>query len=86
MEIDTGASLSIISEETYKQLSSEISLSLQECTTVLKTYTGESLHVLGKITVPVTYQQQKIDLPLLIIEGTGPSLMGRDWLAKLKLN
>lgn len=86
MEIDTGASLSIISEETYKQLSSEIPLSFQECTTVLKTYTGESLHVLGKITVPVTYQQQKIDLPLLIIEGTSPSLMGRDWLAKLKLN
>jgi len=50
MEVDTGTSLSVISEMTYKSLSS--APSLQSTQAKLRTFTGESLGVLGSISVP----------------------------------
>ena len=47
-------------------------------------YTEEPIKVLGTITVYVCYKEQK--LPLLVVAGHGPSLLGRDWLAQLKLD
>lgn len=87
MEIDTGASWSIMSEETYRDLlKSECDLPLQDCDTQLRTYTGESLPILGRVMVHVKANQQEVELPVLVIQGKGPSLIGRDWLAKLRLN
>ena len=34
----------------------------------------------------LTMQGQKKDLPLLVVEGSGPSLLGRNWLSSLRLN
>ena len=34
----------------------------------------------------VSYGQQSVKLPLLVIEGTGATLMGRNWLEHIKLN
>ena len=34
----------------------------------------------------VRYHGQQEDLSLLVVEGDGPSLLGRDWLSKLRLN
>ena len=51
----------------------------------LCTYTQE-LSVLGAATVHVKYQGQEEQLPLLVVKGGGPSLMGRDWLRKIRLN
>lgn len=54
MEIDTGAAVSIISEETYKKLwNTNDVLELLLTSTTLGTYTGESIGVLGKINVKV---------------------------------
>ena len=53
IQIDTGASLSTMSEEMYWNLNARTLLPLTECSTALTTYTGESLHVLGKVSVPV---------------------------------
>ena len=52
----------------------------------LRTYTGEALKVLGFITVAVEYQLQKERLKLLVVAGSDPSLMGRDWLSKIGLD
>ena len=38
------------------------------------------------ITVDVTYNDQTDILPLLVVEGTGPSRMGRDWPTKIRLD
>ena len=84
MEVDTGASLSVISETTYKSLSSVPPL--QSTQAKLCTYTGESLGVLGSISVSVQHNQQQKQLSLLVVSGNGPSLLGRDWLAQLQLN
>ena len=34
----------------------------------------------------VRYEQQKLSLPLVVVEGNGPCLFGRQWLEKLRLN
>ena len=84
MEIDTGASLSLISEETQKSLWPN--KRLQPSTANLTTYSGESLSIKGCMVVKVCYGQQEAKLTLLVVHGKGPSLLGRDWLQSLQLN
>ncbi len=86
MKVDTGASVSIISEYTYNKLWTHNMPPLKETTLKLCTYSGETLQIHGAITVDVTYNDQTDILPLLVVEGTGPSLMGRDWLTKIRLD
>ena len=86
MKVDTGVSVSIISEYTYNKLWTHNMPPLQETTLKLRTYTGETLQIHWVITVDVTYNDQTDTLPLLVVEGTGPSLMGRDWLTKIRLD
>ncbi|VDI55683.1 Hypothetical predicted protein [Mytilus galloprovincialis] len=84
MEIDTGASVSIMSEETYKEFESKFKL---EPTSVkLRTYLGDSIPVLGRATVNVTYGKENNKLPLFVVKRKGPNLLGRDWISKIQLN
>ena len=54
MELDAGATLSIVNEKTYQSLfSSQAPPQLKPSTAQLKTYTGEVLRILGEITVTV---------------------------------
>ena len=70
MEVDTGATLPIISESTYKKLwLQQAAPPLKPANAKLKMYTGEQISVKGKIEVDVTYQEQKQKLAL-------PSLLG----------
>ena len=65
MEVDTGASLSIISHETYtKPWAEKDRPRLHHSARKLHTYTGEELVVKGKITVDVGYEDQRKSLPL----------------------
>ena len=42
--------------------------------------------MVGKVVVQVAVGQREEQLPLLVIKGKGPTLLGCDWLEKLKLN
>ena len=84
MEIDTGAAVSIISMDTYKRLF--LNTRLSTSTLRLKTYTGEPMPVAGEIDVEVQYGPQVCTLSLNIVEGSGPSLFGQDWLRHLILD
>ena len=86
MKVDTGASLSLISEATYRNMWQSNPPQLQPTEKVLSTYTGESLEVLGSLSVLVEYGKQKPQLELLVIAGSKPSLLGRDWLLAIKLD
>ena len=87
MEGDTGASASIISNQTYTQLWPEPQRPrLQQSTKKLRTYTGEQLKLEDYITVEVSYGSQTQTLPLLVVAGNGPSLLGRDWMMKIRLD
>ena len=87
MEVDTGASISLISETTYQKLwEFETPPELQQTAVKLRTYTGEEIGVVGCINVKVQSYGQEAQLPLLVVKGEGPSLLGRNWLTKLQLN
>ena len=84
MELDTGAAITIISEVKYKEHFSETKL--RESSTLLKTYSGERLKVVGEIEVNVEYENQSAKLILTVVAGDGPSLLGRNWLQLIRLN
>ena len=73
MELDTSASISLISEHQYKQLHE--TPSLEKSSVILRTYTGENLSTLGSIRATATCNNQTKTLPILVIKGNGPNLM-----------
>ncbi len=87
MQVDTGASLSLISEETYRTLwTTDSAPTLQESNVKLKTYTGSVIVVKGILEVKVNYKDQNCNLSLVVVKGSGPSLLGRDWLKHIRLD
>ena len=85
MEIDTGASKTILNEATYGRLRDTLG-PLQKSKAVLSTYTGGKIPVLGAVMVPVKYGNQQQELEALIVKGSGPNLLGRDWLKVICLD
>ena len=84
MELDTGAAVMLVSEETFQSKWSNVTL--QPSTAQLHTYSGEPLSVVGQAEVKVQYGEQELQLPLIVVGGKGPSLFGRDWLARIQLD
>ena len=53
----------------------------------LQSYSGEPIHVVGCCYVNLWYKGQSVnDVPLVVVEGAGPSLCGRDWLTRIQLH
>lgn len=85
MEVDTGAGVTLIPKETFfKKLKSKVKLHATKV--VLKTYLGDKIPVHGKGKVRVQYNGHEQMLPIYVVEGNGPALMGRDWLLELPLD
>ena len=85
MEVDSGAAVSLATETAVASLLTTTELHPSD--TVLKTYTGERIPVKGVLRVDVEYGQQRCtQLNLLVVQGSGPCLLGRDWLAVLRLD
>ena len=84
MEVDTGASVSLISEDTFKSLWP--GRTLQPSPVRLRTYLKETIPVVGSTNVNVDYNGQLCGLPLVVVGGSGPALMGRDWLSHVQLD
>lgn len=83
MECDTGSAVSCISRECYKRLFSD--LTLQPCKLILRYYTGETVKPLGIIRPLVRYKNRSEFLELLVIEKGKTVLLGRHWIAALKI-
>ena len=87
MEIDTGAARTVIGEDTFnKLLENNKNLKLTKTDVKLQSYTGEKIQVLGQCVVTVEYKQFCDNLPVLVIQGANPCLIGRDWFSRIKLN
>ena len=73
MDLDTGAVVSVIGDQTYLCTWPHNPPPLQPSTVELHTYSGEELKVLGSITVTVDYQGQLEELSLLVVKVVVPA-------------
>ncbi|XP_059045041.1 uncharacterized protein LOC131840867 [Achroia grisella] len=85
MEIDSGASRTIISEETYHKLW-VTPPPLIPTNIKLAIWTREPLQVLGLAKVRATLGGKEAQCELLVITGKGPSLLGRNWFKPLAIH
>ena len=86
MEVDTGASASILNYADYERYFKYLSLNPVEKS--FHAYAGTPLDVAGKILVDVEYNRQRATLPLLVVraERYAPPLLGRSWMMKIRLD
>ena len=76
MEIDTGLARTIVSWDMFDRLLG--GQKLEPTTTVLRTYAGEILPLLGTFQVEVGYGDSKRQLELLVANVRGlPPILGR---------
>ncbi len=78
MEVDTGATVSLMSCSTFLATWPERTIQLEASEAKLRTYTGEKIATKGSLRVTVSYQGQSAQFLLTIVEGEGPTLLGRD--------
>ncbi|XP_063895857.1 uncharacterized protein K02A2.6 isoform X1 [Helicoverpa armigera] len=83
MECDTGSAISCISQEGYRRLFTD--LCLEPCNLMLKYYTGETVKPLGVILPMVEYKDTCKRLELFVVENGKTILLGRQWMAELKI-
>ena len=77
-EVDTGAAVTIISQCTRQKFLPHVCLKPSQVT--LQTYTAQPMKVLGELHVNVKYDNYDGIHKPFVVEGSGPNLMGRNWL------
>ena len=81
--------MTILSSQTYRKLWKNGNRPTLRPTNVkMRSYGGHPISVLGTISVSVKTkpEEQARTLQLLVVEGNGPNLLGRDWLVVLQLD
>ena len=88
MELDTGASVSVICEERYKKIWGPNPPPLKGTSTVLKAYGGKAITVLGVLPVQVKVKagDKPKALELHVVQEKCLTLLGRDWLTQIRLD
>uniref|UniRef100_A0A1B0D4U9 CCHC-type domain-containing protein n=1 Tax=Phlebotomus papatasi TaxID=29031 RepID=A0A1B0D4U9_PHLPP len=81
MEVDSGASNTVISEKDWRNL--KISKEYRECNVKLQTWLKKGVTVKGKLKVKVELADRKVKLPLIITKEGGKPLLGRNWFQAL---
>ena len=86
MQVDTGASFSLINEQTWRSLRAHTShLTLQPSQLTLRTWTEAPVKLMGQVALPVQHKDITRELIILVARGNGPNLLGRDWLVPLNI-
>lgn len=86
MEVDTGASCSMITNNTWENIKSDDVVVNKDCTLQLTDYSGNKIAQKGQVLLPVTYGKQENMLNAVIVEDGACNLLGRDWLKMIKLD
>ena len=82
MELDTGATVSLISHSTQQRLFADVPL--EKSDVQVATYTAEPIPVLRVMKVCVKYGDYCGTQHLYVVPGNGPTLLGRDWLQSIR--
>ncbi len=86
-EVDTGCSVTVLIRVEYGKLEVKGKLpKLKPSHLNLKTYTGQSVNVLGTSKVQVKHNGLVKDLSVVVVAGSGPNMLGRSWIAELELS
>ena len=88
LEIDTGSSVTLLSHTEWariKEKAPKLTLDTQNVP-CLRTYSGHTIQPLGRTLLDVYHNDTQYQLYALVVPGTGPNLLGRDWLSVLQLN
>ncbi len=86
-EVDTGCSVTVLSQVEYGKLEVKEQIpKLKPSHLNLKTYTGQSVNVLGTSKVQVKHNGLVKDLSVGVVAGSGPNMLGRSWIAELDLS
>ena len=78
MELDTGAGVSLVSEKMWAEELGKPELGSIDLP--LEGHPNQPLRVLGQSQVNVKVQGKEAVLPLVVVEGNGIPLFGRNWL------
>ncbi|XP_037502384.1 uncharacterized protein LOC119376711 [Rhipicephalus sanguineus] len=81
MEVDTGASVSVIAKSRLLQLLS--SIPVQPYQVFLRSYSGDLKKVQGKADVHVKFHGKEAHLPIFLAGNESPTLLGRNWMQEL---
>ena len=87
MLVDTGSGVTVIGERTFHDVwKHKLPLLTAASDVTLKSYTGQSITVLGKFEPSIKYNGQTVEMPILIVKGDSPNLLGRDILGTITLD
>ena len=88
MEVDTGAAVSVITKETWKNIKTDGDTCRTKHTSDVKLtdYSGNKISTLGRVDVQVQYKSQNHTLPVTVVKDGTCNLIGRDWLRVLRLD
>lgn len=83
MEVDSGAGVSVISKQCFEEKFSR--WKIQPTNIRLRGYGGELLDVVGMFEPSICYENKCKTVSVLIVNGGGPPILGRNFLEKHKL-
>nr|XP_050043590.1 uncharacterized protein LOC126540793 [Dermacentor andersoni] len=83
MEVDTGASVSVMGKSPLLQLLP--SVSVQPSQVFLRSYSGEPKKVEGKADILVKFHGKEADLPIFLTGDSSPTLLARNWMRELAI-
>ena len=86
LDVDTGAALTVVNPLIYERLMEHSeresqTYQLLPSGKLLRSYTGHTIPVLGTVQVEARYGNKVLVLPVYIVTGGGPNLLGRDWVS-----
>ncbi|XP_037299019.1 uncharacterized protein K02A2.6-like [Manduca sexta] len=84
MEIDSGSSISAMSDFFYKQ--NFCHLNLSPCNVKMCFYNGHRIIPIGYFISKVSYNNMTLNIKFFVIKNGGAPLLGRDFMQKFKLD
>jgi hypothetical protein len=84
LEVDSGCGVTILNKATFDIIKRRRSvLQLSKPDIDLCSYTKNVIPALGQVSLPVLYRGKRRQLTAYVVDGTGPNLLGRNWMAEL---
>ncbi|XP_037572404.1 uncharacterized protein K02A2.6-like [Dermacentor silvarum] len=81
MELDTGASVSVMAGKVFKPTFPDVSV--EASGVMLHSYSGQLSQVQGQARISVRFGDREATLALYLTKGSSPTLLGRNWIHAL---